>query len=102
MLKGVAPSCVTLIVSLNPPPLTVIVPLRGLVEELADAVTDIEPLLLPEEGDTDSQPVASLLAVQLTLELMLAELEPPDEPKFIVDVDTDNDEVGVAAGTVIE
>ena len=100
LLKGVAPSCVTEIVSVNEPPLTVIVPLRGLVDVLTDAVTLIEPLLLPAEGDTLSHELALLLALQLILEVTLAELEPPPELKFIFDGDTDSVGVGVGAVTV--
>jgi len=64
---GVAPSCVMVIVSDNPLPLIVTVVLLELVEVFACAETLIEPLLLPEEGETLTHP-APLLALQPMLE----------------------------------
>jgi hypothetical protein len=58
---------VRLTVRVNPPPETVIVAVRWLVDELAEAVTFTVPLLAPEEGETVAQD-AELVTVQFALE----------------------------------
>ena len=59
-------SCVTLIVRVIPPPLTVMFAVR--CEVVAVAVTVIVPLFEPEAGETVSQDEALLLTLQLILD----------------------------------
>ena len=69
------PSCVTEMVRMIPPPDTVTVPLLELVEVFSVTLTVIEPLLLPDAGETVSQLPALLLAVQVPLLVMDTRLE---------------------------
>jgi hypothetical protein len=75
------------------PPLTVTVAVRRFVVVLAAAVTLMTPLLLPEAGETVSH-TASLLAVQLILEVMATDCVSPEAVKSSVEVET----VSVLAG----
>jgi hypothetical protein len=58
---------VRLTVCVNPPPETVIVAVRSLVDGLAEAVTFTVPSLTPEAGETVAQD-SELVTVQFVLE----------------------------------
>jgi hypothetical protein len=75
------PYCFTLMLSLTPPPLTVMVAVRSDVEGLAAALTLTVPSPEPEAGETVNQ-VALLRTVQLVLELTEnVSSSPPDTKK---------------------
>ena len=79
--EAAAADWLTVTVLVIPPPETVTVALRLLVEVFAPAVTVTEPLLLPDEGDTVNHDWL-LETLQLTLEVTENDpFEPDPEPK---------------------
>ena len=85
------PSCVTLMVCVRSPALTVMVAFRSIAEGLAVALTVTVPLLEPEDGKTVSQDVSLLLTVQLVLDSIANVFSSDDDKKVNEVVDADRE-----------
>ena len=93
---GGATSCVTLIVLVNPPPVTVIVPVLDDVPVLAVASILIVPLPEPVEGVTVNQLVLLLVALQALVDDTVIVVLFAADARFHVVGDTDNAAAGAA------
>ena len=88
---GTNAACVTLIVRTISPPLTVMIAGRGVVNELAAAVTVISPSFEPDKGETVNQSGALPLTVQPVLDVMVNDFISPTNGNSSTSADTSNE-----------
>ena len=85
-----AADCVTLMVCMMSPPVTVMVAVRCEADVFPAAVTVTVPFSEPEFGETVSQDVSLLLTVQFTLDVTVKDLSSPENENSSEFVDNSN------------
>lgn len=99
--NGAAPACVMLIFLEIPPPLTVMVAVRSVIEVLAVVLTLIGLLLEPLLGDSVNQSAELRVVFQLVLAVMLNVFSPAAAEKLNDSVSTVIDAAAAACVTLI-